>query len=321
MSPISANYGWTSELELTPLRYLAAVAEAGGITAAARRLRVSQPAISVAVKKLEARLGTALLLRGSAGVTLTPAGTELVRHAHEAFVTLRAAEEQIRAMRTGESGRFVIGCYHSFGAFFLPEMLRQLTADAPGIELSLWEGTSAEVRDAVVDGTVHFGLMVSPRPQPELVLVKLFKDLVGVFAPGQLTQRERLAVLARGPLYHVERVAISRRVVAALAQRKLLPQRVMACGDLELAKSLALNGAGAAVLPLRVAIYNTPESALRLVDPALPTEVDTAYLAFRADLQRTRAANRLKDALIARGRALHRSVELPAVRRQERARQ
>jgi len=311
MSPISANYGLTSGLELTPLRYLAAVADAGGITAAARRLRVSQPAISVAVKKLEAQLGTALLLRGSAGVSLTPAGIELVRHAHEAFVTLQSAEEQIRAMRTGESGRFVIGCYHSFGAFFLPEMLRQLVVDAPGIELSLWEGTSDEVRDAVVDGAVHFGLLVSPRPQPELVLVKLFRDLVGVFAPGQLRQRERRAVLARGPLYHVDRVAISRRVIAALARRKLLPQRVMACGDLELAKSLALNGAGAAVLPLRVAIYNTPESALRLVDPALPTEVDTAYLAFRADLPRTRAATRLKDALIARGRALHRAVELP----------
>jgi DNA-binding transcriptional LysR family regulator len=270
------------------------------------------------VLKLEARLGTALLLRGSAGATLTPAGIELLRHAREVFVALRTAEEQIRAMRTTESGSFVIGCYHSFGAFFLPEMLRQLVIDAPGIELSLWEGTSDEVRDAVVDRTVHFGLLVSPRPQPELVLVRLFKDVVGVFAPGQLPQRERVAVLARGPLYHVERVAISRRVVAALAQRNLLPQRVMACGDLELAKSLALNGAGAAVLPLRVAIYNTPESALRLVDPALPVEVNTAYLAFRADLQRTRAANRLKDALIARGRALHRSVELPAVKRQER---
>jgi DNA-binding transcriptional LysR family regulator len=317
MSPISANYGLTSGLELTPLRYLAAVADAGGITAAARRLRVSQPAISVAVKKLEAQLGTALLLRGSAGVRLTPAGIELVRHAQEAFVTLQSAEEQIRAMRSGESGRFVIGCYHSFGAFFLPEMLRQLIVDAPGIELSLWEGTSDEVRDAVVDGTVHFGLLVSPRPQPELVLVKLFRDLVGVFAPGQLPPRERRAVLSRGPLYHVDRVAISRRVIAALARRKLLPQRVIACGDLELAKSLALNGAGAAVLPLRVAAYNTPESALRLVDPALPTEVNTAYLAFRADLPRTRAATRLKDALIARGRALHRAVELPAVRRQE----
>jgi len=314
MSPISTGYGRTPELELTPLRYFVAVAETGGITAAARRLRVSQPAISVALKKLEAQLGTALVLRGPSGVALTPAGTELVRHAHEAFVALHTAEDRIRAMRTSESGRFVIGCYHSFGAFFLPEMLRQLIVDAPGIELSLWEGTSDEVRDAVIDGTVHFGLLVSPRPQPELVLVKLFRDVVGVFAPGQLAPRERVAALARGPLYHVERVAISRRVVAALARRKLLPPRVMACGDLELAKSLALSGAGVAVLPLRVAIYNTPEGALRIVDPALPMEVDTAYLAFRADLSRTRAVSRLKDALIARGQALHRAVELPGVR-------
>lgn len=301
------------ELELTPLRYLLAIASAGSLTSAARRLRVSQPAISVAMKKLEAQLGTSLLHRSQKGVLLTPTGVELAHHAEEVFSVLARAEERIRGLQFGECGRFIVGCYHSFGAFFLPGMLKELTRSAPGIELSLWEGTADQVRDAVVDRTVHFGVMVSPRPHPELVLVKLFKDLMGVFVPGHLDHRERLDFLARGPLFHVERFLISRKVVEALGQRGLLPQRLMACGDLELAKSLALNGAGAAVLPSRVASYNTAPNALCLADASLPSELDTAYLAYRVDLQRTKAALRLKEALVARGKELHRTCQLPAV--------
>jgi DNA-binding transcriptional LysR family regulator len=136
---------------------------------------------------------------------------------------------------------------------------------------------------------------------------------MGVFVPGHLDRRERLEFLARGPLFHVERVLLSRKVVEALGRRGLLPQRLTACGDLEVAKSLALHGVGAAVLPSRVASDNTPPDALCLADPSLPFELDTAYLAYRVDLHRTRAALHLKDALVARGRELHRTVTLPGL--------
>lgn len=315
MPTITSNYGHLTDLELAPLRYFLTIAQTGRVTTAARRLAVSQPAISVAIKKLEARLKTTLLLRGPKGVTLTPTGVELARHAEEVFATLQRAEERIHGLQTGESGRFTIGCYHSFSAFFLPDMLRRLTNEAPGIELSLWEGIGEHIRDAVIDRTVHFGLVMSPRPHPELVLVKLFRDVMGVFVPGHLNRRERLDYVARGPLFYVERIGISRKVVEAMERRQLLPKRVMACGDLELAKSLALNQAGAAVLPLRVANYNTAPEALRLADHSFPVEFDTAYLAFRADLHRSRAALRLKDALLAQGAELNRALELPTAGR------
>ncbi len=228
-----------------------------------------------------------------------------------ASTALHRAEEQARGMQTGESGRFVVGCHHSFGAFFLPPMMKRLNEEAPGIEHSLWEGTADQVRKALVDRTVDFGVMVSPRPDSELVLLKMFKDLMGLFVPGHLKHQQGVDTLNRGPLFRVERTLLSRKVVDALGQRGFLPARVISCGDLELAKSLALQGAGAAVLPFRVATYNTPPGALVLADPVLPAEIDTAYLAFRADSHRSRAAIRLKDALVARGTELRKSVQLP----------
>lgn len=81
----------------------------------------------------------------------------------------------------------------------------------------------------------------------------------------------------------------------------------------ELAKSLALNGNGAAVLPSRVARYNTAPEALCLADPSLPVEFDTAHLAYRAHLPRPRAGLHLKETLVARGKELRRR-RAPGVR-------
>lgn len=313
MAAIGQAYDLTSQLDLTLLRYFRAIARSGSLTGASKLLRVSQPTLSVAVKNLEERLGTSLLLRGPRGVTLTRTGEELARHADEVFLVLQRAGERIRGLESGEVGRFVVGCYHSFGAFFLPEFMRSILDEAPGIELSLWEGTADEVRNAVVERTVDFGVAVSPRPHPDLVLVELFRDVMGVFAPApQATTREgRFEALRRGPLLYVQRIYLSRKVVEALGARGLLPEKLLPCGDLELAKSLALRGVGPAVLPSRVAAYNLPPGSLTLLDTTLPYELDTAYLFFRADMHRTRAAARVKDALTRRGRELDESYDLP----------
>ena len=106
-----------------------------------------------------------------------------------------------------------------------------------------------------------------------------------------------------GPLFHVPRIASSEKVVEALRSKRMLPDRVVPCGDLELVKSLALEGVGVALLPRRVAAYGQKGKLVRL-HPELPFIPDVISLLYRADLHRTRAALRLKDALVAHGRAL-----------------
>jgi DNA-binding transcriptional LysR family regulator len=275
------------------------------MTAAAKQLRVSQPTLSSAVRELERRLGTSLFLRGPRGVVPTETGRALAHAADEVFALLRQTDEQLRDLEAAVTGSFVIGCYHSFGTIFLPELMRDLATRAPGIALSLWEGIGARVLEAVVDRTVHFGVGTSSslmaRPHPELVMVPLFRDVIGVVAA-----RRRLP--ANAPLFHVPRIAPSERVVAALRARGQLPARVVPCGDLELVKSFVLNGVGLGVLPWRVAINGTARGAVRLVDEKLPFEVDVGCLFYRADLHRTRGALRLRDEILRRGRELDRVV-------------
>jgi len=299
MSAIAPRYDNIPSFDLGHLRYVRAIAACGSFTAAARQLRVSQPTLSVAVQALEQRLGTTLFLRGPRGVATTAAGAAMVRTGDEVLALLRQADEEIRGIESAAAGRFTIGCYHSFGAFFLPEPMRRLAERAPGIELSLWEGTSPDVRDAVVNRTVQFGVGVSPRPHPDLVLVPLFRDVMVVV-------RGRRPLPRAAPLFYVPRISLSEKVVGAMRGAGRLPTRLVPCGDLELVKSLVLHGAGIGVLPWRVARYGTTPAALRLVDPKLPHELDVGYLIYRADQHRTRAAKLVRDELARHGRALDR---------------
>lgn len=303
MAAIAKSYDAAEAFDLVQLRYVRTIAAAGSMTAAAKLLRVSQPTLSVAVRELETRLGTSLFLRGPKGVVATASGEALVRATDDVFALLRQTDERIRGLESAPSGRFTVGCYHSFGAFFLPALIRDLHARAPGIELALWEGTAPAVRDAVVDRAVHFGVAVNPRPHPDLVLVRMFRDVMGVVRG---TTKPR----ADAPLFYVPRIVSSERVVETLRTKRLLPERVVPCGDLELVKSLVLGGAGIGVLPWRVARNGVPRGALKLVDPAWPFQVDVGYLFYRGDLHRTKAAMLVRDELAARGRQLD-AIEMP----------
>jgi DNA-binding transcriptional LysR family regulator len=109
--------------------------------------------------------------------------------------------------------------------------------------------------------------------------------------------------MREGPLIFAGRVSQCQEMVGRLSAEGLLPPRMLSCGDLELVKSLALENVGVALLPRRVAAYGQKGKLLRL-HPKLPFIPDVISLLYRADLHRTRAAMRLKDALVAHGRAL-----------------
>jgi molybdate transport repressor ModE-like protein len=296
-------------VDIVQLRYFQAIARCGSFTAAARSLKVSQPTLTVAVKNLEENLRTTLFHRSREGVKLTSTGGELLEHAVQVFALLDRAEERIVGLESDEVGRFVIGCHESLGAYFLPAFMRGFLEAAPRIEVSLWNGSSAMVTDAIVDRQVDFGLVVNPRPHPDLVLVQLFHDAVDVVVAasllpaGPLGREEAHARLREGPLVYAGRVGQSTELIDRLAAESLLPTRRLSCGDLELVKSLALEGVGVALLPRRVAAYGQKGKLVRL-HPDLPFIPDIICLVYRADLHRTKAAFRLKDALVAHGRSL-----------------
>jgi DNA-binding transcriptional LysR family regulator len=296
-------------LDLNDLRYFLEVRAKGSLTKAARSLGVSQPSLTAAMQRLERHFGTTLLLRDHTGVELTVTGKVLARDAEEVFGILRRAEQRVSGLEADEAGRFSVGCHESLAAYFLPEFLRGFFEAHPTIDLSVTNEASASVRDRVIERTVDFGIVVNPRPHADLVLVDMFEDVVDFFVRARgrkspaRTLEEAYERIAVGPVVHAARVAESQALLRRLDQEGCVAERLLACGDFELVKSIVRAGVGVGVLPRRVAAYGHDGEIVRL-HPQLPFFADKVFLVFRSDLHRTKAATTLKDALVAHGRRL-----------------
>jgi DNA-binding transcriptional LysR family regulator len=289
-------------MDLVHLRYFRAIAEVGNLTAAAKKLGVAQSTLTAAVKRLEERLDSTLLLRNARGVTVTPTGRALATSASEILALIDEAEQRIRGLESEELGKFVIGCHESLGAYFLPAFMRGLFDESPGIEIGVWNGTSSAVHQAVLDRTVHFGLIVNPLPHDELVMVEAFRDAVAIVArrDGLASPATREQIddrLRANPLIYAARVDQCQQIVNSLSGLDLLPDRLITTGDLELTKSLVLAGLGVGILPRRVADYGHP-GELVVLHASLPEIPDRIVLCFRADAHRTAAWLRTKLALL-----------------------
>jgi molybdate transport repressor ModE-like protein len=132
-------------LDVRRLQTLRAVAHEGSLSAAARTLGYTQPAVSHHVARLEEEVGTALLTRLGRGVQLTDAGLALVEHADAVFARLDAAEEEVASIAGLRAGRVRLAAFPSASATLMVGALSRLRADHPGIALSF---TEAEPEDA-----------------------------------------------------------------------------------------------------------------------------------------------------------------------------
>jgi DNA-binding transcriptional LysR family regulator len=289
-------------MDLHHLRTLRKVAEQGSLSAAARSLGVAQPRLSELLRALEEEVGTPLFLRTRDGVVPTEAGLLLLDRAEAVLAMVDTTLEELRQLGEGERGHFVIGCHDSLGSYFLPDFLGPFLATYRAIQLTLFNGASAAVRDAVLARKVHYGLVVNTEPHPDLVILPCFHDAIRVLhaSPCEDVEEAR-ARLRAGPLIYPQRPPFEdyTRRLAALG---LLSDRLIPCGDLGLVRSLGRSGLGPVVLPTRVA--QDTGAALHPLHPTLPVLEDVIHLVWRADLPRTRSAARVRQALLAHGHVL-----------------
>ncbi len=137
-------------VELRQLRNFIAVAEAGGISAAARRMGLTQPALSRQIKALEDSLGVVLLDRGARSFVLTPAAEALLTDARKMLDFCDAMTARVRAAASGLPLR--IGYSPSLAGDFLPLAIERFSQLHPGVRVSLHDATSVEMQHLLVAG-------------------------------------------------------------------------------------------------------------------------------------------------------------------------
>ncbi len=137
-------------MELRQLRHFIAVGEAGSITAAAKMLRLTQPALSRQIKALEDFLDTALLERGAHSIALTPAGEVLLKEARKLISLSETVIEKVKSTASGEPLR--VGYSPSLAGEFLSLAIERFTQIHPRVRVSLYDWSSAEMRAGLKAG-------------------------------------------------------------------------------------------------------------------------------------------------------------------------
>lgn len=164
------------------LQVFCRVAEQKSITAAARTLRISQPAVTQHIKMLEDCFKTTLFLRSRRGVILTEAGVTLLNHARHINKLTEEVTFKLRQQQGELQGRLRLGSSTTITGYFLPEILINFKKAYPSVEVEVTGGNSNAVINALLSQQIDIGLIESPCKRHDLRAESFFKDEIVIIA-------------------------------------------------------------------------------------------------------------------------------------------
>jgi DNA-binding transcriptional LysR family regulator len=263
-------------MDLRALRYSLAIARFGSFTRAAESLHVAQPALSVAIKKLEGELGVTLFVRKAHRVEPTIEGRILLARAERIFTEMDSAIHEIADAVELRSGVVRLGMPPMFGLEYFPSVIAQFHAAYPTISMTVVEGSADEVGGLLDSGAIDIAMIESRRVRPQWKQVQVGREeMVLCVAPGHpLAKRKSIpgSDLDGLPMVLFNGTFIQREILDKLCKRGgSKPAVVLQSNSVGLIRRAVADGVGAATLlrslaggtPPLVAISFEPKEILR----------------------------------------------------------
>lgn len=275
-------------LDIHALQVFIMAARTGSFTSAARNLNMSQPAVSMQIRNLQAYLGVDLFEREGRSMQLTPAGEAMLPLADRILSLTGEAEDTVRNMASEVSGRLRLGCSAHSANYVLPLLLARFQRSYPDVEFSIEVMSLAEVQQSLLAGVVDFGFTVSAGPCQGIVCRALFRDTIVLVVPaghpwqdvGTITPHQ----LVKEQFICQNRDSACRHTVSAALERFGIEVNQfdvrMEIGSPEAIISAVEHGLGVSFVPLLAVAPRIPLGKLAIVDVdgiELNTSVNMGY--------------------------------------------
>ncbi|MCR8634767.1 LysR family transcriptional regulator [Paenibacillus radicis (ex Xue et al. 2023)] len=240
-------------MDLKQLRYFMAIAEEGQITSAARKLHIAQPPLSQQLKAMETELGVQLFEREGRGVQLTEEGKALYRHAVKIISSMEEAQEEIRAIRNGWSGKLTIGI-NTLSDERLPRILMAFRQKHPQFTFKIQQNESAQLCQLLKERTIDLAIVRMPVPLDDFTVYDV-KSEPYYFVTSQSHQEECSPVpfnrIQDYPLIipSTEGLGLYNMIQEEFAQRGLQPNIICESSDISTLIQLVSVGCGATIIP------------------------------------------------------------------------
>jgi molybdate transport repressor ModE-like protein len=257
-------------LNLDQLRAFVEVIERGSITAAAKELNLTQPAITHQIQELERRFDVALVERIGKKTYLTEAGEKLLEHARHLLEADERTRSAMRRFGDGWLERVRVGTSATVLMYALPPILRQLKTDHPQLEINLKAGLTTGTLQLLKANALDLGICALPVENPDFQVTPLFEDELVAILPdnlGQAPKKVTPVFLAGCPLILGNESSALRQTIAEwLGRDGPVAKPVMEFDNVEAIKSLVAVGLGASIVPsLSLGPGHVPADNVRIV--------------------------------------------------------
>jgi DNA-binding transcriptional LysR family regulator len=286
-------------LNLDQLGTFVKVVETGSFSAAAEKLGLTQPAVSLQIRQLEKRLGATLIERVGRKAKPTGAGLELLGHADRIDAAVGSAIESVARHAADVVGPVHLGTDTTISIYLLPPVLGALRQRYPNLEIAVTTGNAAGIVKAVEENRIDLALATLPVSGRAFEVTPVLDDAFVAIAPRDMTLPQRLtaANLAKLPLIITETGSASRRIIDRWFVRgDATINPAMSLGSVEAIKAMVVAGLGCGILP-EMAVGKEVRAEF-VVRPLSPHMKRTLGVVIRKDKRLTKGLKAAYDALL-----------------------
>jgi LysR family hydrogen peroxide-inducible transcriptional activator len=294
-------------MTLNELRYVVAVAHERSFGRAAVRCFVSQPALSVAIQKLEEELGATLFERGKSEVTITPVGARVVEQAQRVLEEAGRLKEIATAGQDQLAGVLKLGVIYTIAPYLLPDLIAVLREMAPAMPLEIEENLTENLETGLKSGRIDVAVLALPFASAGIVTEFLYEEPFEVVVPHDHKWATRTSIGA-GELAAEHAILMNvghcfrDQVLGACPELNQPDARIARTNSLETVRNMVASGLGISVLPRDALTPRYHSQLVTAVPFAPPVPLRRVALAYRKTFPRPAAVGVLRDA-VARCRA------------------
>jgi len=280
-------------MDLRQLRVFTEVAQLHSFTRAAESLHIAQPAVSIAIRKLENELELTLLNRQEKVVTLTAEGEKLLIHAKQLLDGCKAAEEEMAELKGLSRGEVRVGIPPMMSAFFFPRIIMRFRERYPNLKVVVTGDGAASIQHQISKGEIDMGVIAGHKISEGVEHQQFLKEEIVACVPkghpfvklGRVTVSEFLqeSLILYTPGYYMRELMDD-----LLRETDIQPEVVFETNLFSLVRSMIHEKMGVSTF-LKMAVSDDPDLVSVSFDPPLYLDLDIAWKANRYLSQANRA--------------------------------